>query len=94
MLIVSGRLYLKPGTRDRFLSSCVASIRLARLAHGCLDFSVSADPIDPDRANVYEAWTDSSSLLTFREGSADDPLFALIVRADVQRHEVSSSGPP
>ena len=93
MLIVSGRLYLKPGTREQFLNSCVASIRLARLAQGCLDFAVSADPIEPDRANVYEAWADAGSLVSFREGGADDPLFSFIVRAEVQRHEVSSSGP-
>lgn len=94
MLIVSGRLYLKPGTRDQFLASCLPSVRLARLAPGCLDFAVSADTIEPDRANVYEEWANESDLKSFRDGSADDPLFAFIVRAEVQRHEVSASGPP
>jgi quinol monooxygenase YgiN len=94
MLIVSGRLFLKPGTRDQFLASCEASVRLARRAPGCLDFAVSADTIEPDRANVYEAWTDAQSLESFREGGADDPSFSFIVHADVERHEVSQSGPP
>lgn len=94
MLIVSGCLYLKPGTREQFLSSCVASVRLARLAQGCLDFAVSADLIEPDRANVYESWADADSLISFREGGADESLFSFVVRVEVQRHEVSSSGPP
>ena len=94
MLIVSGRLFLKPGTRDQFLASCEPSIRLARVAAGCLDFAVSADTIDPDRANVYEAWTDAHSLEVFRGSGSDDPSFSFIVRADVERHEVSRSGPP
>ena len=67
---------------------------MARRAPGCLDFSVSADIIEPDRANVYEAWTDAQSLEAFRASGADDPSFAFIVRADVERHEVSRSGPP
>ena len=50
--------------------------------------------IDPDRANVYEAWTDAHSLETFRGSGPDDPSFAFIVRADVERHEISHSGPP
>jgi len=94
MLIVSGRLILKPGTRDQFLACCEPSIRMARRAPGCLDFAVSADTIEPDRANVYEAWTDAKSLTAFRESGADDPSFSFIVHADVERHEISQSGPP
>lgn len=94
MLIVSGRLFVKSGSRARFLASCEPSLRQARQAPGCLDFVVSADPIEPDRVNVYEAWTDAQSLESFRASGPDDTLFSLIVRADVQRHEVSKSGPP
>ena len=94
MLIVAGRLYLRPGTREQFLASCESSIRLARAAPGCLDFAVSADPIEPDRVNVYEAWTDARSLEQFRGSGPEGGMFSLITRAEVQRHEVSRSGPP
>jgi quinol monooxygenase YgiN len=94
MLIISGRLFLKPGTRDRFLKCCEPSLCMARRAPGCLDFAVSADIIEPDRANVYEAWADAQSLEAFRGSGADDPSFSFIVHADVERHEVSRSGPP
>ena len=67
---------------------------MARRAPGCLDFAVSADTIEPDRANVYEAWTDAQSLEAFRGRAADDPSFSFILHADIERHEVSRSGPP
>ena len=94
MLIVSGRLYLKPGTRDKFLACCEPSILLARKAPGCLDFAVSADTVESDRANVYEVWNDAQSLEKFRGNSPDDESFSFIVRAEVERHEVARSGPP
>ena len=93
MLIVSGRLYLKLGTREPFLASCEASMRLARQTAGCLDFAVSADPLEPDRVNVYEAWTDAESLASFRAANGDGALFSLIERFEVERHEVARSGP-
>jgi hypothetical protein len=43
---------------------------------------------------VYEAWTDAQSLVAFRQSGADDPSFSFIVHADVERHEISQSGPP
>lgn len=94
MLIVSGHLILKPGTRDRFLAACAPAIRQARHAPGCLDFAVSADLIEPDRANVYEAWTDARSLEAFRDSGSDDPSFSFVDRFEVKRHDVSRSGPP
>jgi quinol monooxygenase YgiN len=93
MLIVSGQLILKPGTRDQFLKCCEPSIRMARGAPGCLDFAVSADTIEPDRVNVYEAWTDAQSLVAFRDSGADDPSFAFIVHVQIERHEILQSGP-
>jgi quinol monooxygenase YgiN len=94
MLIVSRHLLLKLGTREQFLACCAPSIRMARRAPGCLDFAVSSDTIDPDRANIYEAWTNAQCLEAFRAGGADDPSFAFIIGASVERHEVSQSGPP
>jgi hypothetical protein len=53
---------------------------------------VAADPIEPDRVNVYEEWDSEEALPTFRYGPGDD-LSAAIVRADIARHQVASSGP-
>ena len=64
----------------------------ARRTEGCLDFVVAADPIEADRINVFEAWTDRAALDAFREGGPDHDLSALIVRASVAEHQVVGLG--
>jgi len=54
MLIVSGRIYVRPGARQAFLASSRAAVAQAWGARGCRDFVVAADPIEIDRVNVYE----------------------------------------
>ena len=94
MLIVSGRIYVRAGARLEFLKSSLDAIVLARRSRGCRDFVVAADPIEPDRVNVYEEWESEEALLTFRGAGPGDDLTSSIVRADVSRHVVASSGPP
>ena len=55
MIIVSGRIYVRPGTREKLALSTEA-IMQARRASGCRDFVVAADPLDENRVNVYEEW--------------------------------------
>lgn len=93
MIIVSGRIYLRPERREAFLTSSMESVAQARRAVGCLDFVVAADPLEPGRVNVYERW-DSVALTVFRGHGPGSDLTSEILRADVQRHHVSSSGPP
>jgi quinol monooxygenase YgiN len=94
MLIVSGRIYVRPGARPEFLASSLGAVAQARRARGSRDFVVAADPIEPDRVNVYEEWESEEALLTFRGAGPDEGLTSSIVRADVARHVVASSGPP
>ena len=94
MLIVSGRIYIRPGAREKFVSSSAQAIVGARACPGCRDFVVAADPIEPDRVNVYEEWDSEEALLTFRGEGPGEDLSAVIVRADVARHEIACSGPP
>jgi quinol monooxygenase YgiN len=56
MLIVSGRLYIKPGHREDYLKLSREAVALARQTPGCKDFVVAADPFVADRVNVYEEW--------------------------------------
>jgi quinol monooxygenase YgiN len=93
MIIVSGRIYVRPGARQAFLTSFLAAVAQARGSPGCRDFVVAADPIEPDRVNVYEEWESEEALLTFRGDEPAQDLSSSIVRADVSRHVVSSSGP-
>lgn len=91
MIIVSGKIFVRSGTGERYLESSAEAIRQARQAHGCRDFVVAADPIKPDRVNVYEEWDSEEELLAFRESGTDESLQSVIVNASVSRHVVSSS---
>lgn len=93
MIIVSGRIHVRPGARDAFLKSSRDAVALARRSHGCLDFVVAADPIEPDRVNVYEEWESEEALVAFRGAGPDQDMSSSIERADVSRHVVSSTGP-
>src|SRR6058998_1710171 len=66
MLIVCGHLVLDPSDRDAHVVASVGAVRLARQAPGCLDFAVSADPVDPTRVNVFERWADPEDRDAFR----------------------------
>lgn len=94
MLIVSGRIYLRPGAREKFVAASAEAVTQARVFPGCRDFVVAADPIEPDRVNVYEEWETEEALIAFRGAGPDSDLSSSIVRAEVARHTVSSSGPP
>ena len=90
MLIVSGHLVLDPADRDAHVIASVGAVRLARQAPGCLDFAVSADPVDPTRVNVFERWSGPEDLDTFRaSGDPDDGVdFSRIRRFEIEQYSV------
>ncbi|MEU2039462.1 putative quinol monooxygenase [Nocardia niwae] len=85
MLIVAG--YLRVTDRDRYLDSCREVVALARAAEGCLDFSLGADLLEPDRVNVYERWTTRAAVERFRGTGTSGELDARIVGADVREFD-------
>jgi quinol monooxygenase YgiN len=85
VIIVTGRILVTD--RDRFLAQSLEAIKLAREADGCLDFVVSADPLEADRVNVLERWTDRAALMAFRGEGPGDDLRSLIKSADVNEYE-------
>ena len=93
MIIVSGWLYVSPSRRVGFLASARDAVVAARSAPGCRDFVVAADPIEVDRVNVYEEWESAGELEAFRGAGPGPQLTAAILRAQVRRHLVASSGP-
>lgn len=93
MIIVSGTIHVRSGARNDFLRQSAEAVSAARQTPGCIDFAVSADTVDPDRVNVYEAWDSEPSLLAFRGEGPGADLSSFIVSASVRRHVVASSGP-
>lgn len=89
MVIVAGHLIVDPADRERQLAAHVALLETARAAPGCLDFSVSADLIDPARINVFERWESQADLEAFRgEGPGDDQQSA-VVSGSVAEYDVA-----
>jgi quinol monooxygenase YgiN len=91
MLIVCGHLVLDPEDRDAHVMASVSAVRLARQAPGCLDFAVSADPVDPTRVNVFERWAGPEDLDAFRaSGGPDDETvdFSRIRQFEIEQHSV------
>ena len=93
MIIVSGRLMVDPADRDSYLAGCVEVARLARAAPGCVDFHLSADPLDAGRINVFEQWESAAHAEAFRGSGPSAEQQAAILGAVVEQHEISSTTP-
>lgn len=91
MVIVSGPLYVDPDARSSYLEGCRELMQLARRAPGCLDFYLSADPLDDRRINVYECWESVADVEAFRGSGPPDDQTTAIVDARVVQHEIASS---
>ncbi|MEW8318501.1 MAG: antibiotic biosynthesis monooxygenase family protein [Candidatus Thiodiazotropha sp.] len=76
-IIVAGKLKLRPGSRDEFIDKSREAISQARELEACEDFSVSPDPIDENRVNIFEKWTSQKSLDSFRNSGLDNGAFSL-----------------
>ncbi len=94
MLIIAGWLQVDPDARDRYLDGCRQVVELARAAPGCLDFSLSADLLDPARINVHERWTSDEELHAFRGSGPDDGQSEQIRDAEVLKFRISATEPP
>lgn len=93
MLIIAGHLIVEAADRDRYIADCAMAVTQARRAPGCLDFALTADPLDPARVNVYERWQSDAELATFR-GSGPDAETAPRIRVCCScGGEVAGRGP-
>lgn len=94
MLIIAGHLILDANDRTAFLAANEEAVVQARQAPGCLDFVQAADPLDPNRINVFERWDTEDHLLAFRgagQPASDSPP---IESADVKRYVISAVEEP
>jgi high-affinity K+ transport system ATPase subunit B len=93
MIMVSGSIDVRPGTREAFLTRSGEAVAPARRSWGCRDFVVAAHPIESNRVNVYEEWESKEALIALRGDGPGDDLSSSIVKADVAKHMVASSEP-
>jgi quinol monooxygenase YgiN len=89
-IIVAGKLIIKPGARDEFIEKSRDAILLARKNAACVDFSVSPDPIDMNRVNVFEKWESRSELNAFRGSGPENDTFSLVESFAINEHEINT----
>ena len=62
-ILVSGWMDYEPADRDRMLGHLVElGLRTREAEPGCLDYAMTADPMDGRRIRVYERWTAQEAL--------------------------------
>jgi len=66
MIIIAGHTLTEARKRDATVEAFADMVARARKFDGCLDFSISADSVDPERANLFECWRDQKALNAWR----------------------------
>lgn len=97
MIIVAGHLRVAASDRDAYLAAVAGVAVQARSFAGCRDFVQAADPIDPERINIFERWDDDESLMAFRtSGGPDDdgPPTPDVIGADVAKYRIAAVEDP
>jgi quinol monooxygenase YgiN len=92
MLIVAGNLRVDAADRAAYLELVAHATRMAREQPGCLDFAQSADPLEPDRINIFERWETDADLQAFRDlpSGEESSTVPPIRSADVRRYRIST----
>lgn len=93
MIIVAGHLMVAPGARERYLASCQDVVEQARRTPGCLEFSIAADLLDPDRIAILERWESQGAVESFRGSGPSDDQTAVITSATVTEYDVACQRP-
>jgi quinol monooxygenase YgiN len=88
MIIVAGYLRVAARDREAYLAHSREAVALARSAAGCHDFVVAADPLDPERINIYERWSNREALRAFRGDGPGDELNSLILNAEIDECDI------
>jgi quinol monooxygenase YgiN len=88
MVIVAGHVVVDPEQREDYLAGCVEVVRQARRAAGCLDFSISADLLEPGRINILERWESVGAVEAFRGSGPSFEQANMIRAASVAEYDV------
>jgi quinol monooxygenase YgiN len=73
MLIVAGHFVVDPADQEAFVAGRVAAMTATRTEAGCLEYVMSADPVDATRVILFERWADQTSFDAHLAGLADGP---------------------
>jgi quinol monooxygenase YgiN len=97
MLIIAGTFEVDPARRDEFIVQKEAGMRESRAEAGCIDYVLSADPLEPGRVYLFERWESKEHLAPhlarLSAPAAPDPGAVPVLAVDIQQYEIASIGP-
>jgi quinol monooxygenase YgiN len=67
VIIIAGYSLTEADQRDAVVEAFAGMVARAREQDGCLDLSISADSLDPERLNLFELWRDQQALDAWRK---------------------------
>jgi quinol monooxygenase YgiN len=73
MLIVAGHFVVDPADQAAFVAGRVESMKSTRAENGCLEYVMSADPVDTTRVMLFERWADQAAFDAHMAGLATAP---------------------
>lgn len=73
MLIVAGHFTVDPADQEAFVAGRVEAMTSTRAEAGCLEYAMTADPVDPTRVLLFERWEDQAAFDGHMAGLADGP---------------------
>lgn len=74
MVIVGGSFAVEPGLREEYIAERSDLMRRSRAERGCLEYTFSADPLDPGRVVLFERWESRADLDAHLDASRAQPL--------------------
>jgi quinol monooxygenase YgiN len=93
MIIVAGHITVEPQQREAYLAGCVSVVEQARRTAGCLDFTITADLIDPGRIDIFERWESQAAVEAFRGSGPSDDQGAAMLSASVAEYDIADVRP-
>lgn len=93
MIIIAGHSSTEPGRRDAVIRAFSDMLGRARKRDGCLDMSISADPLDERRINLFELWRDQASLKAWRK-AARGPRGVKLLESQVKLYRAERAEEP
>lgn len=89
MIIVAGHIMVDPEQRESYLADSVRIVEKARQADGCLDFAMTADPLDPGRLNLFERWESQAAVKAFRKEAPRRKKAGAMLSGSVAEYEIA-----
>jgi quinol monooxygenase YgiN len=93
MVTAAGHTIVEPQQRESYLAGCMSVVEQARGIAGCLDFAITADPLDPGRVNNFERWESQAAVEAFRGSGPSGKQAAAMLSASVAEYDIADVRP-